>query len=132
MKNYPLLNKPTLLFLILSTGFIWNSCVEKSYPHKNFTFAAWTGGGIAENEAQWREKFELFSNSGLTDLYVGAGREKLEEIAVYAADYNINIHAWMWVMNRPGDTTAAKHPDWYAVNRNGDNSYDYRAYVDYG
>ena len=27
----------------------------------------------------------------------------------------------------PGDTTA-QNPEWYVVNRNGDNSYDYRAY----
>jgi uncharacterized lipoprotein YddW (UPF0748 family) len=37
----------------------------------------------------------------------------------------------MWTLNRPGDTIANKNPDWYAVNRNGQNSLDYRAYVDY-
>jgi len=37
----------------------------------------------------------------------------------------------MWTVNRPGDTIANKNPDWYQVNRNGDNSLDYRAYVNY-
>jgi uncharacterized lipoprotein YddW (UPF0748 family) len=37
----------------------------------------------------------------------------------------------MWTINRPGDTIANKNPDWYSVNRIGNNSLDYRAYVDY-
>ena len=37
----------------------------------------------------------------------------------------------MWTVNRPGDTIANKNPDWYSVNKNGDNSLDYRAYVNY-
>ena len=37
----------------------------------------------------------------------------------------------MWTVNRPGDTIANKNPDWYQVNRNGDNSLDFRAYVNY-
>jgi uncharacterized lipoprotein YddW (UPF0748 family) len=37
----------------------------------------------------------------------------------------------MWTINRPGDTIANKNPEWYSVNRNGNNSLDYRAYVDY-
>ncbi|MBT8195265.1 MAG: family 10 glycosylhydrolase, partial [Bacteroidia bacterium] len=35
------------------------------------------------------------------------------------------------VLNRPNDTIANKHPEWYAVNRAGKNSLEYRAYVDY-
>ena len=37
----------------------------------------------------------------------------------------------MWTVNRPGDTIANKNPEWYSVNRKGDNSLDYRAYVNY-
>jgi uncharacterized lipoprotein YddW (UPF0748 family) len=37
----------------------------------------------------------------------------------------------MWTVNRPGDTIANKNPEWYAVNRNGQNSLEYRAYVNY-
>jgi uncharacterized lipoprotein YddW (UPF0748 family) len=37
----------------------------------------------------------------------------------------------MWTLNRPGDTIAMKHPDWYAVNRKGQHSLEYKAYVNY-
>lgn len=118
----------TCLFLFLLIGC---STQTPENSVKKFSFAAWTGGDIAETEEEWKTEFERLSSYGLTDLYLGAGKEKLELAASIGKEFDINIHAWIWTLNRPGDTTAAKHPDWYAVNRNGDNSWDYRAYVDY-
>ena len=114
------------LFLVI----LFFGC-SKGEPNKSFKFGAWTGANIAESEEEWRIKLEKFSNHGLTDLFLSGSIEETERVVDYAVDYNINIHAWIWTLNRPGDTTAAKHPNWYAVNRNGDNSYDFRAYVDY-
>lgn len=118
-------------YLLLFALFI--SCVptveQESEPE--FMIAAWTGGGIAETDEEWRAELERLSGYGLTDLYLGAGKQKLEQAATIANEFDIDIHGWVWTLNRPGDTTAAKNPEWYAVNRNGDNSWDYRAYVDY-
>jgi uncharacterized lipoprotein YddW (UPF0748 family) len=113
-------------FLILTI----TSC-SRSEQEKEFTFAAWTGADIAETEEDWRVQLEDYAEYGLTDIYLSGSPETVSTVAGYAKDYDIDIHAWVWTLNRPGDTTAAKHPEWYAVNRNGDNSYDYRAYVDY-
>ena len=110
------------LFLVIL--FFW---LLKREPNKSFKFGAWTG--IAESEEEWRIKLENF-NHGLTDSFLSGSIEETERVVDYAVDYNINIHAWVWTLNRPGDTTAAKHPNWYAVNRNGI-PYDFRAYVDY-
>lgn len=115
-------------FAILTCLLFSCSPLEKE---PTFRFGAWTGADIASNENEWRQQLSKFSEHGLSDLFLSAGKDKLEEVASYAKDYDIDIHAWIWTLNRPGDTTAAKHPEWYAVNRNGDNSYDYRAYVDY-
>ena len=38
---------------------------------------------------------------------------------------------WVWTLNRPGDSIARQHPEWYAVNRKGQNSLEYNAYVGY-
>ena len=125
--------KNNLLLISLSISLL--SCSipqeEKQLEVGSFMVAAWTGGGIAETEAEWREKLASFSEHGLSDLFLSTGIEETAQVIKWAQDYSINIHAWVWTLNRPGDTTAAKHPEWYAVNRNGDNSYDYRAYVDY-
>ncbi|MFN1834349.1 family 10 glycosylhydrolase [Balneola sp. MJW-20] len=117
--------------LILTTLFLISCSDDQPLNKREFSFAAWTGGGIAQSETEWDSLLSRLSDSGISALYVSGGREKLEEVVAYARPYNIDIHAWIWTLNRPGDTTAAKHPDWYAVNRNGENSYDYRAYVDY-
>ena len=62
---------------------------------------------------------------------MGGSPEFLTELVKLATPRNIKIHAWMWTLNRPNDTISNKHPEWYAVNRNGDNSLAYRTYVDY-
>lgn len=64
-------------------------------------------------------------------MLVGGSAELLEKIMPLADERDLKIHAWMWTLNRPNDTTANKNPDWYAVNRNGKHSLEYRAYVDY-
>lgn len=117
----------TLLSFIL---FFQIGC-KQNEGNSGFKIGAWTGADIAETEGEWRAQLEQFSSNGLTDLFLSGSVEETERVVSFAIDYNIDIHAWVWTLNRPGDTTAAKNPNWYAVNRNGDNSYDYRAYVDY-
>ncbi len=123
----------TLTYLFIGLFLMLLACENSPNEETDseFTFAAWTGGGIAKNEAEWDSLLSKMSDAGFSALYLNAGREKLEEVVGYADKYDIDIHAWIWTLNRPGDSTAAKNPDWYAVNRNGDNSYDYRAYVNY-
>ena len=125
--------KNKLLLMTLSLFLLSCSAVQEDTQPEvgSFMIAAWTGGGIAETEAEWREKLANFSEHGLSDLFLSAEIEETIQVVEWAQDYSINIHAWVWTLNRPGDTTAAKNPEWYAVNRNGDNSYDYRAYVNY-
>lgn len=119
-----------LFFLLITVALTIQGCNSKD-QQSSFIVAAWTGADIAETEDEWRNQLDKFSSYGLTDLFLSASPDETESVVKYAEDYGINIHAWVWTLNRPGDTTAAKHPEWYAVNRNGDNSYDYRAYVDY-
>ena len=119
-----------LLYFSFILILMWG-CSEPKTTNPSFRFAAWTGADIAETETEWNTKLKQFCDYGLTDLFLSASLEETERVVQYAEAFDINIHAWVWTLNRPGDTTAAKHPEWYAVNRNGDNSYDYRAYVDY-
>ena len=37
----------------------------------------------------------------------------------------------MWTLNSPNDSVAMQHPDWYSVNKLGQNSLENRAYVNY-
>jgi len=48
-----------------------------------------------------------------------------------AKQEGLKVHAWIMAMNRPGDTVALKHPDWYMVSRDGKSCFDTRPYVGY-
>ena len=106
---------------------------ETSTPEieKPFVFATWAHGGNVYDDSVWTEKLNEYKRLGISEVLVGGSPEFLTQLVKKANGYDIKIHAWMWTLNRPNDSTANKHPEWYAVNREGKNSLEYRAYVDY-
>jgi uncharacterized lipoprotein YddW (UPF0748 family) len=96
-----------------------------------FTFSTWAHGSDVYYDSIWEPKLEAFVSLGISDVFIGGKPDFLRDLIPAAKEKGINIHAWMWTLNRPNDSIANKHPEWYAVNRKGDNSLDYRAYVDY-
>ena len=107
------------------------TAVAASETKKDFVFATWTGPGGPFNKTKWEQKLAYYDSIGISEVLVGGNAEFLEQLVPLATEKGIKIHAWMWTLNRPGDTIAKKHPEWYAVNRAGKNSLEYRAYVDY-
>jgi uncharacterized lipoprotein YddW (UPF0748 family) len=123
--------KKILLLLILMLVI---SCNQKEKASKNdskFTFSSWTNAGNNFKEEAWVKRLNYYDSLGISELLIGGSPEVLEQIIPLANKKNIKIHGWMWTLNRPGDTIAQKHPEWYAVNRNGQNSLEYKAYVNY-
>ena len=64
-------------------------------------------------------------------INTGTDPELLKRIAPIATEKGLKVHAWIMAMNRPGDTIALKHPEWYAVSREGKSCFDTRPYVGY-
>ena len=118
--------------LIIILSIIITSCNnEVNTDEKNFTFSTWTSAEKNFNKKDWEKKLNYYDSLGISEILVSGSPEILKNIISLANKKNIKVHGWMWTLNRPGDTIANKNPDWYAVNKNGDNSLDYRAYVDY-
>jgi len=107
------------------------SCSQENIMNKNFTFSTWTGAGKDFDEKNWNKKLNYYDSLGISEILVSGSPKVLKKIIPLANKKNIKVHGWMWTINRPGDTIANKNPEWYSVNRNGYNSLDYRAYVDY-
>ena len=107
------------------------SCSQENITNKNFTFSTWTGAGKDFDEKNWNKKLNYYDSLGISEILVNGSPKVLKKIIPLANKKNIKVHGWMWTINRPGDTIANKNPEWYSVNRNGNNSLDYRAYVDY-
>jgi len=100
-------------------------------PQEPFKITTWAHGSDKMDTAVWMPKLRLYDSLGISELLVGGSPDFLQELVHLAAPFKMKVHAWMWTLNRPNDTIANQHPEWYAVNRNGVNSLDYRAYVDY-
>ncbi len=98
---------------------------------QQFIFATWASGGNEFDKNVWKNKFELYKELGISEVLVGGSPDFLKQLVQLADKNNIKIHAWIWTLNRPNDSIANKHPEWYSVNRKGKNSLEYRAYVDY-
>ena len=128
------MRKLTFIFI----AFIFFGCQEKENVQETpaevkdkFTFATWTNPGGAFDKEKWEAKLARYDSLGISEILVGGDAAFYDQLIPLASEKGIKIHAWMWTLNRPNDTIANKHPEWYAVNRAGKNSLDYRANVDY-
>lgn len=104
---------------------------EQNSPTPKFVFATWANGGKEFDMAEWEDKLDGYKELGVSEILVNGSPKVIAQIVPLAQEKNIKVHAWMTTLNRPNDTIANKHPEWYSVNRLGQNSLDYRAYVDY-
>ncbi|MFZ9029201.1 MAG: family 10 glycosylhydrolase, partial [Crocinitomicaceae bacterium] len=98
---------------------------------EEFVYAAWMHGNKNRSDEEWLQIFQKASRSGISDLFIGGGADELRRYVQLADSFDLKIHGWVWTMNRPGDSVARQHPEWYAVNRAGKNSLEYNAYVGY-
>lgn len=114
---------------IIFSFFIVLSCSETNLD--KFTFSTRVGAGSKFDKNTWTKKLNYYDSLGISEILVGGSPDILKKIIPLANKKNIKVHGWMWTLNRPGDTIANKNPDWYAVNRKGQNSLEFRAYVDY-
>ena len=99
--------------------------VEKITPRvvKN-----WTWVRIDKNKSieEYATYFRLMKECGISGVLF----ESYEE-PVYKAcqEAGLEAHYWRWTMNR--SEVLQTHPEWFAVNRRGESSFDQPAYVDY-
>ena len=82
-------------------------------------------------ENEWIKFFHKLKNANISECFINANVDQLDYLVSLTKDYNLNIHGWIWTLNRPYDENSSKNIDWYSVNKNGQNSYEYRPYVDY-
>ncbi|PCJ95519.1 MAG: hypothetical protein COA50_10010 [Flavobacteriaceae bacterium] len=115
-----------------------NSCstkVDKSEKTTTTPFKYWAWYGAGENKSleDHTAVFEQYVANGIDAVLIdtGANAERLAEIAPLAIALGLEVHAWMFTINRPNDKVALQHPDWYQVSRSGKSCFDERPYVDY-
>ena len=93
-------------------------------------FGTWLNFSKKSN-LEWLEFFGKKSDAGITEYFINATTDQLKYLIDLTKGSNVNIHGWIWTLNRPNDVEASKNMNWYSVNKLKQNSYDFRAYVDY-
>lgn len=98
-----------------------------------FKFGTWITSSKNKSDADYTAEFKRYKKGGIDELLINTSSDpkELERMVSLATQEGLKVHAWMWALNRPGDTVALKNPEWYMVSRDGKSCFDTRPYVEY-
>jgi hypothetical protein len=117
LKNAARYGRKSISFLFIACLFA--SCSQPSEPVKLY---GWTGGGKTEESTN--EMFAQFKSHGFTGVCCNAGDVKNASRIAHA--HGLEYHAWLGAMS-----DGSRDSSLYAVNRNGESSYNKPVYVSY-
>src|SRR5680860_495007 len=135
------------LLLALIVSFCTVSCLDNGKATKNseekspseeiteesdFKYWTWITADANRPDSSYTAEFKKYKNYGLDAVLINTDTDPqlLTRLTPLAIDQGLEVHAWIMALNRPGDSVALQHPDWYAVSREGNSTFDTRPYVD--
>lgn len=121
---------------LLIIGLLFAACSGKGTKNaekKTFQFGVWTTADPKKTDNDYTAEFKKYHDAGIDDVLINtsASPELLERLVPLAKKQGLKVHAWIMAMNRPGDSIALQHPDWYMVSKDGKSCFETRPYVDY-
>jgi uncharacterized lipoprotein YddW (UPF0748 family) len=98
-----------------------------------FDFGVWITAKDGKSDADYLAEFKKYKSGGIDEVLINTltDPKALQRLVPIAKDAGLRVHAWIMAMNRPGDSVALQHPEWYAVSKEGKSCFDTRPYVDY-
>ncbi len=133
MENFSYLK--ALKHVLFGAAFLLFSCTtQPSVTIKEpFRVGAWMGVNANTPKEKYEATFAKLQKAGFTEVLINTGTNPdiLAAVTPVAKSYGLDVHAWMFTMNRPGDPIALEHPEWYTVSREGKSCFDTRPYVNY-
>ncbi|MFK7925381.1 MAG: family 10 glycosylhydrolase [Bacteroidia bacterium] len=92
----------------------------------------WLHGAKDKSEADWTSLFQRIKQSGFKGILINAGPDLLRRVIPLTKAQDLEIHAWMWTLNQPGEKELQKeHPELYSISREGKSVLDAPPYVGY-
>lgn len=136
-----MIRKTNFLWIVLA-ALVWACNPQPQTPAEAttsptekpaFEYSVWLSADHKKAPEEYQPLFKKFKDNGIDAVLINTGTdpELLSKLTPLATAEGLKVHAWIMAMNRPGDTVALKHPDWYAVSREGKSCFDTRPYVDY-
>ncbi|MFI1772047.1 putative glycoside hydrolase [Thalassobellus citreus] len=106
---------------------------EADIETTTFDFAVWITADAKRKNDDYTQEFIKYKSAGIDEVLINTNTDPalLKRLVPIASKNGLKVHAWIMAMNRPGDSIALKHPEWYAVSKEGKSCYDTRPYVGY-
>tara|TARA_R110000796_G_scaffold35017_3_gene90061 strand:+ start:10448 stop:11584 length:1137 start_codon:yes stop_codon:yes gene_type:complete len=123
-----------LALSIISCGTKEEKTIDESTTtESSFEYGVWMGADAKRTDEDYAQEFEKYKNAGIDEVLINTNTnpELLKRLTPIAREKGLRVHAWLMAMNRPYDSVALQHPDWYIVSKEGKSSFDTRPYVDY-
>lgn len=95
-------------------------------PKREVSNFVWVSPNYFKTPEEWQEWFAVLKPNGITGVMFEFYDEDIYRMAHEAG---LQAHHWKWTMNRK--EVMDTHPEWFAVNRKGESSFDKPAYVEY-
>lgn len=110
-----------------------DTAVKVEQEASPFKFWTWITADATRTDDSYEEEFAKYAINGIDAVLINTYTDPalLARLTPLALDKGLEVHAWMFTMNRPGDKIAEQHPEWYAVSRDGKSCYDEPPYVGY-
>ena len=98
-----------------------------------FEFGVWITSEKAKKADAYHAEFKKYKDAGIDEILINTLTDpiELERLVPIAKKEGLKVHAWIMAMNRPNDSVALQHPEWYMVSRDGKSCFDTRPYVEY-
>ncbi|KAA1244235.1 family 10 glycosylhydrolase [Aquimarina sp. RZ0] len=102
-------------------------------PAAPFKYWTWITADTTRSKEEYKAEFKKYRVNGIDAVLINtlANPEVLKKLTPLATKEGLEVHAWMFTMNRPDDAIALQHPEWYAVSKEGNSCFDTRPYIDY-
>lgn len=132
-------------FLLISLlVLVLGSCKKQDVNDKKVW--AWMSGKTTITANEWDHYFKEASNAGIDAIILechggypevlGDSTSFRDSAAIYIINtaleyskkYNIELHAWIWTINRTEMSLRNSHPEWYQVNALGESCLDIKLY----
>ena len=87
----------------------------------DLTIGLWVHGNDASVTAQ---TVGAWADAGVTTLIIDGQPDDIARVSKLGKAAGMRTVAWFWTLNRPGDSEALKHPQWYATSAQGKSCHD--------
>ncbi|NGY37773.1 family 10 glycosylhydrolase [Flavobacterium sp. XN-5] len=106
---------------------------EATIDGSDFKFGTWITSSKDKTNEAYTAEFKRYKAAGIDEVLINTSTDpkELARLVPIAKEEGLKVHAWIMAVNRPGDSIALQHPEWYMVSREGKSCFDTRPYVGY-